>query len=232
MLLIKGLIGGSAQLALLGVFLIVPAGLVPGGTWNWERALIFVAVYGLILEATIVTLAVVAPARLEARLKPPVSQKQPVAEQVVTTIMFLTFLGWLVLIPVDVFYLKLLPAPTFAVSVCGAVLSLLGFAIVVAAVYQNSFAIPIVEDQSERGQTLVDTGLYALVRHPWYLGLLPFKAGSAVWLESYAGLIAVSVLLVVVIARIVVEETVLQKTLPGYSEYMKKVRYRLVPFIW
>ena len=97
---------------------------------------------------------------------------------------------------------------------------------------QNSFAIPIVEDQSERGQTLVDTGLYALVRHPWYLGLLPFKAGSAVWLESYAGLIAVSVLLVVVIARIVVEETFLQKTLPGYTEYIKNVRYRLVPFIW
>ena len=147
-------------------------------------------------------------------------------------LMFLTVLGWALFIPVDVFYLKLLPAPAFAVSVCGAVLSLLGFAIVVAAVYQNSFAIPIVEDQSERGQTLVDTGLYAFVRHPWYLGLLPFQACSAVWLESYAGLIAVSVLLVVVIARIVVEETFLQKTLPGYTEYMKKVRYRLVPFIW
>ena len=232
MLIIKGLIVGAAQLVLLGVFLIVPAGLVPGGTWKWERALIFVAVYGLILEAAIVALAVVAPARLEARLNPPVTQKQPVAEQVVTAIMVLTFLGWLVLIPVDVFYLKLLPAPTFAVSVCGAVLFLFGFAIVLAAVYQNSFAIPIVEDQSERGQTLVDTGLYAFVRHPWYLGLLPSQAGSAVWLESYAGLIAVSVLLVVVIARIVVEETVLQKTLPDYSEYMKTVRYRLVPFIW
>ena len=73
MLIIKGLIVGSAQLVLLGVFLIVPAGLVPGGTWNWERALIFVAVYGLILEAAIVALAVVAPARLEARLNPPVS---------------------------------------------------------------------------------------------------------------------------------------------------------------
>ena len=90
----------------------------------------------------------------------------------------------------------------------------------------------VVEDQSERGQALVDTGLYASVRHPWYLGLLPLMAGIALWLESYAGTIAVSVLLAVSIARIVAEETTLQKTLPGYSEYMKKVRYRLVPFIW
>jgi protein-S-isoprenylcysteine O-methyltransferase Ste14 len=232
MLMIRGLIAGLIQLVLAGVFLIVPAGLVPGGTWSWERALIFLAVYGFILEAAIVTLAVVAPARLEAVLKPPVSQKPPVPEQVVTVIMVLTFLGWAVFIPVDVFYLKLLPAPAFAVSVCGAVLSLLGFAIVVAAVYQNSFAIPIVEDQSDRGQTLVDTGLYAFVRHPWYLGLLPLEAGIALWLESYAGTIAVSVLLAVSIARTVAEETTLQKTLPGYSEYMKKVRYRLVPFIW
>ncbi len=232
MLRIRGLTAGLVQRVLAGVCLIVPAGLVPGGTWSWERALIFLAVYGFILEAAVVTFAVVAPARLEARLKPPVSQKPPVPEQVVTVIMVLTFFGWIVFIPVDVFCLKLLPAPAFAVSVCGAMLSLLGFAIVAAAVYQNSFAIPIVEDQSEWGQTLVDTGLYAFVRHPWYLGLLAFQAGIALWLESYAGTIAVSVLLVVSIARIVAEEATLQKTLPGYTEYMKNVRYRLVPFIW
>lgn len=232
MLIIKGLVGGLFQLSLFSSFLIVSAGLVHGGTWYWERALIFVGVYGLILEAAIVTLAVVAPASLEARLKAPASKTQPVADRVVTAILMLTFLGWFVFIPVDVFYLKLLPTPHFALSVCGAVLSLFGFAIIIAAIYQNSFAIPIVEDQSERGQTLVDTGLYASVRHPLYLGLLPFMAGIALWLESYTGLIAVSVLLIVLIARIVVEEIALQKTLPGYPEYMKKVRYRLVPFIW
>lgn len=62
MLILKGLIGGLIQIALFGAFLVVPAGLVPGGTWYWTRALMFIGVYGFILEATIVALAVVAPA--------------------------------------------------------------------------------------------------------------------------------------------------------------------------
>ncbi|MHC4505692.1 MAG: hypothetical protein ACYTFI_20495, partial [Planctomycetota bacterium] len=111
MLLLKGLIGGLFQLTLFGALLIVPAGLVPGGTWYWERALVFLGVYGVILETCIVTLAVVAPASLEARLKAPVSKKQPVADRVVTAILILTGIAWFVAIPVDVFYWKLLPSP-------------------------------------------------------------------------------------------------------------------------
>lgn len=232
MLIVKGLIGGLFQLALFGAFLIVPAGLVPGGTWCWPRALIFLGVYGFILEATIFTFAVVAPANLEARLKAPASKKQPKADRIVTTILMLTGLIWFVSIPVDVFYLKLLPTPQFVMSMFGGALILLGFVIIIAAIYQNSFAVPVVEDQTDRGQTLVDTGLYAVVRHPLYVGLLPFFAGLALWLGSYAGLISVSSWLIVLIARIVVEEKTLRNTLPGYTEYIKRVRYRLVPFVW
>jgi protein-S-isoprenylcysteine O-methyltransferase Ste14 len=112
------------------------------------------------------------------------------------------------------------------------VLSLVGFAVMLAAIYENSFAVPIVEDQTERGQRVVDTGPYARVRHPLYLGLLPFLAGIALWLESYASLIGASAILVILIARIVVEERSLRKMLPGYTEYMQKVRYRLIPFVW
>jgi protein-S-isoprenylcysteine O-methyltransferase Ste14 len=232
MLVAKGLVRGLFQLALFATFLLVPAAFVPGGTWYWPRALVFLGVYGVILAASTVVLALVAPASLEARLKAPGSKKQPVADRIITAVLVLTALGWFASIPVDVFYLKLLPKPQFVISVFGGALFLLGFAIVLAAIYQNSFAVPIVEDQTERGQTLVDTGLYGVVRHPLYLGMLPFLAGIALWLESYASLIAVSVLLSVLVARIIVEEKVLRKTLPGYVEYMRKVRYRLVPFVW
>ncbi len=232
MLIAKGLIRGLFQLAVFGILLLVPAAFVPGGTWYWPRALVFLGVYGVILAASIVVLAVMAPASLEARLKAPGSKKQPVADRIVTAILVLTAVGWFASIPVDVFYLKLLPKPQFVVSVFGGALFLLGFVIVLAAIYQNSFAVPIVEDQTERGQTLVDTGLYGVVRHPLYLGLLPFFSGIALWLESYASLIAVSALLIVLIARIIVEEKVLSKTLPGYAEYMEQVQDRLVPFVW
>jgi len=69
MLIIKGLLGGVFQVAVLALFLIVPAGLVPGGTWLWERALIFLAVYGVILEIVIVVFAVKVPDSLRARLE-------------------------------------------------------------------------------------------------------------------------------------------------------------------
>ena len=232
MLILRGVIGGLFQVAVFGSLLVVPAGLVPGGTWYWPRALLFLGVYGCVLVISIVGLAIKAPANLEARLKPPVSRKQPVADRIVTTVLMLWFLDWFVSIPIDVFYWKLLPAPGFTVSALGAVLSVAGFGIIMAAIYENSFAVPIVEDQTEVGQVLVDTGPYARVRHPLYLGLLPFVAGISLWLESYTSLIVSFGFLVVIVGRLVVEERMLRQTLPGYSEYVEKVPYRLVPFVW
>ncbi|HEX3232786.1 MAG TPA: isoprenylcysteine carboxylmethyltransferase family protein [Gemmatimonadales bacterium] len=140
--------------------------------------------------------------------------------------------GLFVFVPIDVFHLELLPPPSLDVSLLGAALSLVGFAIIMAAIYQNSYAIPIVEDQSDRAQVLVDTGLYVRVRHPFYLGLLLFYAGVALWLESYASLLTLFVVLLALLARILVEETTLRKTLPDYSMYVKRVPYRLVPLVW
>jgi protein-S-isoprenylcysteine O-methyltransferase Ste14 len=232
MLILRGVIGGLFQVAMFGSLLVVPAGLVSGGTWYWSRALLFLGVYGCVLLISIVALAIKAPANLEARLRPPVSRKQPVADRIVTTVLMLWGVGWFVSILVDVFSWKLLPAPSFAVSAFGAVLSVVGFGIVMAAIYENSFAVPIVEDQTEVGQVLVDTGPYARVRHPLYLGMLPFVAGISLWLESYTSLIVSFGFLVVIVGRLVVEERMLRQTLPGYSEYVEKVPYRLVPFVW
>lgn len=231
-LLMKGLIGGLFQLALFAVALVVPAGLVPGGTWYWPRALVFLGLYGVVLETSVVSLAVVAPASLAARLRAPASKKQPVADRVATAFLVLSTLAWFGFIPIDVFHLKLLPPPSLQVSLGGAALSLAGFAIIMAAIYQNSFAIPIVEDQSDRAQALVDTGLYARVRHPFYLGLLLFYAGIALWLGSYASLLTLLVVLLALLGRIVVEEATLLKTLPAYSGYVTRVPYRLVPHVW
>jgi len=177
-------------------------------------------------------LARLAPASLEARLTSPIDKSQPMADRVVTSFLFLSFIAWFVLIPIDVFHLQLLPPPHFTVSVFGAVLFLAGFGILITALFQNAFAVPIVRDQSERGQVLIDTGLYARVRHPMYFGFLLFLIGIALWLESYASLLALPLVFIFVIARIFVEEKTLQETLPGYVEYMAKVRYRLISFVW
>lgn len=231
-LVVKGLIGAVLQLALYAVALLVPAGLVPGGTWHWARALIFLGLYGSGLAAFVVTMAVVAPSSLAARVSAPASNKQPRADRVATVLLVLATLGWFVFIPIDVFHLKLLPSPTLNISLGGGMIALAGFAIISAAIYQNSFAIPIVEDQSDRAQVLVETGLYSRVRHPMYLGILLFHAGIALWLESYASLLTLLAILIALLARIVVEETTLQATLPNYGAYVARVPYRLVPLVW
>lgn len=82
------------------------------------------------------------------------------------------------------------------------------------------------------GFSNVHSGLYAIVRHPMYTGFVLFFAGIALWLESYAAFLAIGFILVLLIVRILVEETMLRKTLSDYEEYMKRVRYRVVPFVW
>jgi protein-S-isoprenylcysteine O-methyltransferase Ste14 len=117
-------------------------------------------------------------------------------------------------------------------SASGAVIGVIGLLIVLATVYQNQFAVPVVRDQSDRGQVLVDTGLYGIIRHPMYSGTLVLFAGMGLWLESYASVIALIFTVAAFVPRILVEEKTLQETLPGYVEYMAKVRYRLILFVW
>jgi protein-S-isoprenylcysteine O-methyltransferase Ste14 len=74
------------------------------------------------------------------------------------------------------------------------------------ALFQNAFAAPIVKDQSKRGQVLIDTGLYGHIRHPFYLGNLLFFTSIALWLESYASVIVLPLVFVLLVIRIFVEE--------------------------
>jgi protein-S-isoprenylcysteine O-methyltransferase Ste14 len=112
------------------------------------------------------------------------------------------------------------------------ILSLAGYGFIWSTLFQNAFAAPIVKDQTGRGQVLIDSGLYARVRHPFYLGILLFFMGLGLWLESYASVLALLLPFAFLVARIQVEERTLGETLPGYADYTRRVRYRLVPFLW
>jgi protein-S-isoprenylcysteine O-methyltransferase Ste14 len=95
---------------------------------------------------------------------------------------------------------------------------------------QNTYASRVVEIQEN--QKLIDTGLYAIVRHPMYLAAIILYAFSPLVLGSYIALIPMLLIPVLIIIRIKNEEKVLSKGLEGYNEYMKKVKYRVIPFIW
>src|SRR5262249_31906945 len=95
---------------------------------------------------------------------------------------------------------------------------------------ENSFAAPVVKLQD--GQKTIDTGPYAIVRHPMYASALGLFVGAPLLLGSYWGLVGSAILALAMAWRAVNEERVLAASLQGYQDYMRRVRYRLAPGIW
>lgn len=233
MLVIRGIIAVLFQVLGFGVLLLVPAGLLPDGTWYWERVIYFLVGYGVLAEILVVWLCIVAPAGLEARFKiKSKDNKQPKEDKILMPLLVISMLAIFVVIPLDVFYLHLLPKPGLVWSIVGVVLIVFGLLFNVGSIYANAFITPTIQDQTDDGQKVADTGVYGIVRHPMYSSLIVLFGGIAIWLESWLGVIALLPVLVVMIFRIRVEERTLKAVLPGYLKYMKKVKYRLLPFVW
>ena len=157
---------------------------------------------------------------------------QPLADKIVLMLFLASFYGLIVFIPMDVFRLHLMGSPGLLVSSLGLFLFLAGWGIVFLALRENTFAAPVVRLQEERKQRVVDTGVYGVVRHPMYAGGILFIVGIPLWLESYAGVLLALVPIGTLVLRIRLEEQFLRRELKGYDAYTKRVRYRLVPFLW
>ena len=78
----------------------------------------------------------------------------------------------------------------------------------------------------------MDTGPYAVVRHPMYAGAAPLIVGMGLWLGSYAGALLAAVPIAVLVLRIKTEERLLRRELRSYEDYTRRVRWRIVPFVW
>ncbi len=105
-----------------------------------------------------------------------------------------------------------------------------GYLIIFNVFRQNSYASRIVETYKE--QKVIITGLYGVVRHPMYIGVLIMYMPTPLALGSYWGLIPMALLPVALVLRIINEEKVLKENLEGYKEYCLKTKYRLIPYIW
>jgi protein-S-isoprenylcysteine O-methyltransferase Ste14 len=114
----------------------------------------------------------------------------------------------------------------------GAVCILASYAIIWRVLAANSFAEPVVRIQEERGQRIVTTGPYGIVRHPMYGGAILFLLGTPLLLGSAYGLVFAPLLVILPAVRSVFEERVLAERFPEYAAYAEKVRYRFVPLVW
>jgi protein-S-isoprenylcysteine O-methyltransferase Ste14 len=110
------------------------------------------------------------------------------------------------------------------------VLVLLGWLAVFFVFKENSFASATIELASD--QKVISTGPYALIRHPMYAGGLVMLAGVPIALGSWWGLLVIAAMTPALMWRLIDEEEFLSRNLPGYLEYKKKVRYRLIPLVW
>ncbi len=116
------------------------------------------------------------------------------------------------------------------VSISALAIVLLSYLLILYVFLINSYAARVVE--VEKGQKVITTGPYAIVRHPMYASSLLFYGFTPLALGSFWGLVPALFLPVIFIVRLLDEEKELIENLEGYGEYMQKVRYRLIPGIW
>lgn len=125
-------------------------------------------------------------------------------------------------------------SPTFPVSLVliGFILIALGYAFAAWALAENRFFYSLVCIQTDRGHVVCDSGPYQFVRHPGYAGNIVALFSIVVALGSLWALIPATVALVVTVIRAALEDRTLQEELPGYRDYARRVRYRLIPGIY
>lgn len=116
------------------------------------------------------------------------------------------------------------------VVIAADVLVLLGYLGVLWVFRENRFASRVVE--VTQAQRVIDTGPYAWMRHPMYVGVIVMYLASPIALGSYWALLPALLMVPVLVVRILDEEALLRRELPGYVDYTERVRYRLVPGVW
>ena len=219
-LLLRALTKYLAGLALMGLLLFLPAGTLtyPGG---W---LFCCLLFGPMLILGIV-LFVKAPALLEKRLRAKETQLQ---QKQVITLSGLMFVGGFVLAGLD-FRFGWTAVPRRLVIIASLLL-LASYGLYAEVMRENAWLSRSVEVQE--GQTVVDTGLYGIVRHPMYAVTTVLFLSMPLVLGSWLSFVLFLVYPALMVKRIRGEEQLLEAELPGYRDYQKKVKYRLFPFIW
>ena len=219
-LLSKGLTKYIAGLILVMLLLFIPA-----GTLRYSGGWLFIAL--LFIPMLIMGFVLIRkdPALLEKRLNAKETQSEQKGVVAVSGIMFL---AGFILAGLDHRF-GWTRIPGWAVA-AGAVIFLGGYLMYAEVMRENSYLSRTVEVQS--GQKVIDTGLYGIVRHPMYTATILMFLAMPVILGSLVSLAVFLIYPVVIVRRIGNEEEVLEKGLEGYTEYKKKVKYRLMPFIW
>ena len=219
-LFIKGITRFSAGVVLVAALLFIPA-----GTLHYPQAwlligILFVPMFiaGLIMMKT-------NPQLLEKRLN---VKEEETEQREVILLSGIRFLAAFISAGLS-FRFQWLMFP-MAVSYIGAIVFLASYALYAEVLRENTWLSRTIEVQEN--QKVIDTGLYGIVRHPMYMATLFLFSAMPLVLGSAVSFVIILAYIPIIVKRIRNEEQVLAEGLPGYKEYMEKVKYRLIPFVW
>lgn len=210
---------------LLGVVLIGALLFLPAGTLSFSYGWLLMGILFIPMFVAGIVMMIKNPKLLSIRLN---AKEKEGEQKTVVKLSGLMFIAGFVLAGLDFRFgwLSLLPW----VSVIGAVLFLAAYAIYAEVLRENTYLSRTIEVQE--GQKVISTGLYGLVRHPMYYATLLLFTSMPIVLGSVIAIIPFLFYPLIIGKRIINEEKVLSEGLEGYIDYKKKVKYRLIPFIW
>lgn len=219
-LLINALTKFTCGLVLVGLLIFLPAGTL-SYTKGW---LLMGLLFGPVLIAGFVMLFK-SPDFLAKRLD---AKEKQATQKGVLAFSGLMFIGGFVVAGLD-YRFGWSQMPQW-VTITASVLFLVSYGLYAEVMRENAYLSRTIK--VEEGQTVVDTGLYGIVRHPMYMVTILLFLMMPIVLGSWYALIVFAIYPAIIIVRLKDEEDLLTRELPGYAEYKKKVKYRILPFIW
>jgi len=198
---------------------------LPAGTIQYWQAWIFCGILFIPMIFVLIYLLKNNPELLERRMKMKEKEKP---QKLIIKLSMLVFITAFIIPGLD-YRLNWSDVP-LTVIIIADVIIFLGYLLFFFVLKENSYASRIIEVEND--QIVISTGPYAIIRHPMYLAVLLIYVFSPLALGSYWAMLAIFPLPILIVFRIINEEKVLIKKLPGYKVYTQRVKYRLIPFIW
>ena len=208
-----------------GVLLLAALLFLPAGTLHWFGGCLLMGILFVPMFLAGLVMMAKNPSLLRSRLNAKEKERE---QDLVVKLSGLMFLVGFIVAGLDFrFGWSRLPG---WVNVLGAVLFLMAYALYAEVLRENTWLSRTIEVQE--GQSVVSTGLYGIVRHPMYAVTLLLFLSMPIVLSSFPAFLVFLCYPFIIAKRIRNEEEVLTRDLPGYAEYLEKVRWRLFPYIW
>ena len=203
-----------------------------GGDWFWIEGWMWGAWFVLLCWGATLYLYFEDPGLLKERFQPLKTTNQKKRAAYLLYLLGVVFLAWIAIMPLDARRYRWTTHIPMWLEIAGGIALLLSAYFIFRALADNSFASPLIRIQTERQHTVVSTGVYGFVRHPMYLGALLLFLGTPLLLGSFYGILMGLVLIFLLALRTLGEEEMLVRECERYVEYKKKIKYRLISFLW